>query len=69
MKASENKAIGKRSKPSKLKKSKLQEISPRSAPEPPPATGFPVNPGNYMTIKVMDKATDIRTLFWGRGAF
>lgn len=43
MRASENKATGERSKLPKLKKSKLQEISPMSAQETPPGTGFPVS--------------------------
>lgn len=42
--ASENEATGGRSKLPKHQKSERQEISPVSAQETPPSTGFPVKP-------------------------
>lgn len=46
MRASENKATGERPKLPKFKKSKLQEVSPMSAQETQPGTGFPVSLSN-----------------------
>lgn len=60
MRASGNKTTGERSELPKLKKYKLQEISPMSAQETPPGTGFPVRLNSSLTIEVIDKTTQIK---------